>query len=151
MSFVIEWSHLHPLAALGGGVLIGTAAGLLALGAGKIMGCSGIVGAMLHDAVYGARAQAWRGWFMGGVLLGGLLWLALGGTVPGARHALPAALVLPAGLLTGFGTRLGSGCTSGHGVCGLPRLSPRSLLAVALFMCSGMVTVFLTRQLGAWL
>ncbi len=148
MSFVIEWSHLHPLAAVAGGVLIGTAAGLLALGAGKIMGCSGIAGAMLHDAVYGVRAQAWRGWFMGGVLLGGLLWLGLGGSFPGAGHALPAALVLPAGLLTGFGTRLGSGCTSGHGVCGIPRLSARSLVAVGLFMASGMVTVFLSRQLG---
>ena len=149
MSAVIEWSHLHPLAAVGGGVLIGTAAGLLALGAGKIMGCSGIAGAMLHDAVYGAPAQAWRAWFMGGVLLGGLLWLALGEGFPGAGHALPAALVLPAGLLTGFGTRLGSGCTSGHGVCGIPRLSPRSLVAVALFMGSGMLTVFLSRSLGA--
>ena len=148
MSFVIEWSHLHPLAAIGGGVLIGTAAGLLALGAGKIMGCSGIAGAMLHDAVYGVRAQAWRGWFMGGVLLGGAFWMLLGQPFPGARHALPEAWIVPAGLLTGFGTRLGSGCTSGHGVCGLPRLSLRSLLAVALFMVSGMATVFVTHRLG---
>ena len=149
MSVVIEWANLHPLAAIGGGALIGLAAGVLALGAGKIMGCSGIAGAMLHDFIYGASAQAWRGWFMGGALLGGAFWLLLGQPFPGARHALPAAWIVPAGLLTGFGTRLGSGCTSGHGVCGLPRLSARSLAAVSLFMLSGMVTVFVTHHLGA--
>ncbi len=141
-----EVSHGHLLAALIGGLFIGLAAGVLSLGAGKIMGCSGIAGGLLHDAVYGARAQAWRAWFLGGALLGGALWVALYGHVPGSSHALPAAAVVPAGLLTGFGTRLGSGCTSGHGVCGIPRLSPRSLVAVALFMASGMLTVYGVRH-----
>lgn len=149
MASMVEFSQVHVAGALLGGALIGSAAGLLALGAGKIMGCSGIVGALLHDMVHGAQAQAWRAWFMGGALLGGALWLVFSGPFPGGQHALPAALVVPAGLLTGFGTRLGSGCTSGHGVCGIPRLSPRSLVAVAVFMASGMVTVFVRGQLGA--
>lgn len=148
MSWGIEWTSVHALAAVGGGVLIGGAAGLLALGAGKVMGCSGIVGAMLHDIVYDVHTQAWRGWFLGGVLLGGALWLLSGAGFPGATRALPAECVLPAGLLIGFGTRLGSGCTSGHGVCGLARLSLRSLVAVALFMASGMATVFVARHVG---
>ncbi len=141
-------SAWHLQAALAGGVLIGLAAGVLALGAGKVMGCSGIAGGLLHDAVYGARMQAWRAWFLGGALLGGALWLALEGHFPGASHRLPAVALVPAGLLTGFGTRLGSGCTSGHGVCGIPRLSPRSLVAVALFMSSGMLTVYVVRHVG---
>ncbi len=148
MASMIEFSQVHVVAALVGGVLIGSAAGALALGAGKVMGCSGIVGALLHDMFHGDNPQAWRAWFMGGALLGGALWLVVRGPFPGATHALPGAWIVPAGLLTGFGTRLGSGCTSGHGVCGIPRLSARSLVAVALFMGSGMLTVYLRRHLG---
>jgi uncharacterized membrane protein YedE/YeeE len=148
MASMIEFSQVHVVAALAGGVLIGSAAGALALGAGKVMGCSGIVGALLHDMFHGDNPQAWRAWFMGGALLGGALWLVVRGPFPGATHALPGAWIVPAGLLTGFGTRLGSGCTSGHGVCGIPRLSARSLVAVALFMASGMLTVYLRKHLG---
>ncbi len=148
MASMVELSQLQVLAALGGGLLIGSAAGALALGGGKVMGCSGIAGGLLHDFVAGARTQVWRAWFLGGVLLGAAMWRVAGLPFPGADHALPALSVLPAGLLTGFGTRLGSGCTSGHGVCGIPRLSQRSLLAVALFMASGMLTVYLRHRWG---
>ena len=134
---------LPLLAALAGGILIGGAAlGLLAL-SGRIAGVSGIVGGLLpphrHDL-------GWRLAYLAGLLGGGLLLHALVGlptTVPASRTTL-----IVGGLLVGFGTRLGNGCTSGHGVCGLGRGSPRSLAAVLTFMAVAFLTVFLTRHLG---
>jgi uncharacterized membrane protein YedE/YeeE len=132
---------LPLLASLAGGLLIGAAAlGLLAL-SGRVAGISGIVGGLLPPH----RGDLdWRLAFLVGLLGGGLLLhatIGLPGTIPGSRTVL-----IVGGLLVGFGTRLGNGCTSGHGVCGLGRASPRSLAAVLTFMSVGFLTVFLTRH-----
>ncbi len=138
---------LPLLASLAGGLLIGAAAlGLLAL-SGHIAGISGIVGGLvppLRGGRGGLGDLGWRLAFLAGLLGGGLLIQALvglPGTAPGSRAALIAG-----GLLVGFGSRLGGGCTSGHGVCGLGRGSPRSLAAVLTFMGVAFLTVFLTRH-----
>lgn len=132
---------LPLLASLAGGLVIGAAAiGLLAL-SGRVAGVSGIVGGLLPPR---RGDLAWRLAFVAGLLGGGLLLQVLVGlpsTVPGSRTSL-----IVAGLLVGFGTRLGDGCTSGHGVCGLGRGSPRSLAAVLTFMGVAILTVFLTRH-----
>lgn len=127
-----------PLAGLGGGVLIGLAAALMLLGAGRIAGVSGIAARAtgLSDGGMG-RAAAWM--FLIGLPLGALLVMALSGGLP-ASVAGPVPLII-AGLLVGVGTRLGSGCTSGHGVCGVSRLSQRSLIATVTFMAAGIATV----------
>lgn len=134
--------------ALGGGVLIGLAAVLLYATLGRIAGISGIG----FGLVWGERGDTdWRIAFIAGLLAGGWLALALAGSPPSINdgNASPAWLVVLAGLLVGFGTRLGNGCTSGHGVCGLARLSPRSLVSVALFMTMGILTATLFRPLLA--
>lgn len=139
----IDWNSFTPLAALAGGVLIGAAAGLLALLNGRIAGISGILGGLLSPA---PGDVAWRLAFVLG-LAGAPLAYALFAALPAPRiDAGHGALVL-AGLLVGVGTRYGGGCTSGHGVCGLSRLSPRSLVATAAFMGAGFATVFVTRHL----
>ncbi len=131
-------------AALGGGMMIGTAAALLLLLSGRIAGVSGMIAAAAQAPDVGMpRRQAI--WFLLALPLGA--WLAatliraprieVTGSVP---------LLVAAGLLVGFGTRLGSGCTSGHGVCGIARLSPRSILATIIFMSVAAVTVFLMRH-----
>ena len=131
------------LPALLGGLLIGGAALLMLLFNGKILGISGIVGSLLKR---GPEKHQWRIVFLIGLLVGGGVLLA---TRPDAFrvsiHRSPVALIV-AGLLVGYGTRLGSGCTSGHGVCGVSRLSPRSLMATATFIACGAVTVFIVRQ-----
>lgn len=139
----IDWSAFTPWTALAGGALIGLAAALLVLAGGRIAGISGIVGALLRPA----RGEfAWRLAFVLG-LLGAPLLYALWGRLPLSRiDAGPLALVA-AGLLVGYGTRLGGGCTSGHGVCGLSRLSLRSLAATLAFMGAGFATVFVLRHL----
>ena len=134
---------LLPLA---GGALIGTAALLLYGTLGRIAGISGIS----YGLLWGARGEfSWRLAFCAGLLAGGWLAAAAAGLDLSATPAgiTPAWLVLLAGVLVGFGTHLGNGCTSGHGVCGLARLSPRSLAAVACFMATGMLTATLLRPL----
>ncbi len=124
------------LFALAGGALIGTAGALLLVTHGRIAGISGVVGSLLPPA---APDRAWRLAFLGGLLAAGLVGSLISPDLLGASvRSLP--LVIVAGLLVGFGTRLGSGCTSGHGVCGLSRLSTRSLVAVATFMITGALT-----------
>ena len=120
-----------------GGVLIGLAAGLLFLGNGRIAGISGLFAGLL-----GKRSAAWREdlLFLAGLPLGALLFRLLGGETHLVLTSSPW-LLLGGGLLVGFGTRLGGGCTSGHAVCGLARLSPRSIVATALFMAAVMATV----------
>lgn len=133
-----------PVSALIGGILIGLAAtGLMALN-GRIAGISGIVGSAMT-----ARAEefGWRLAFVLGLFLGPWLVLAVGGRLPPIVLDAPLAVIVSGGLLVGFGSRLGSGCTSGHGVCGLARLSPRSLVATLVFTASGMATVFVMRHL----
>jgi uncharacterized membrane protein YedE/YeeE len=139
----IDWNSFTPLAALAGGVLIGAAAAMLALLNGRIAGISGILGGLLRPV---RGDMAWRLAFVLG-LAGAPLAYALFAALPAPRiDAGHGALVL-AGLLVGVGTRYGGGCTSGHGVCGLSRLSPRSLVATAAFMGAGFATVFVTRHL----
>ncbi len=131
------------LAPLAGGALIGASAALLLLANGRIAGISGILGGLLGPA---ARDRAWRVAFLAGLLAGPWLFRLLSGGWPEARVAASWPVLVAAGLLVGFGTRLGSGCTSGHGVCGLARLSPRSVAAVATFMAAAIATVFLVRH-----
>jgi uncharacterized membrane protein YedE/YeeE len=131
-----------PDTALLGGLLIGAAASLLLLGVGRIAGISGIAGGILVGAREGS---GWRVFFLAGLPLGGLIVAWLRGGLAIDISASPIALVA-AGLLVGFGTELGSGCTSGHGVCGLARGSRRSLVATLTFMAAGAITVFVVRH-----
>lgn len=136
--------HFTPLPALLGGLLIGAAASLLLLGGGRIAGICGMVGAAMEDPR--SVDAGWRRTFLVGLVFSGLAGLALSPEAVGGSPASTPVLVT-AGLLVGFGTRLGNGCTSGHGVCGLGRGSPRSLVATCVFMLTGGVTVFALRHL----
>jgi len=138
----IDWLHFTPWASLAGGILIGLAAALLLLANGRVAGISGILGGLLRPA---RGDLAWRVAFLAGLFLAPLVWLTLRAMPPAQIDHSPTLLAL-AGLLVGLGTRFGSGCTSGHGVCGIARLSPRSLTATACFMVAGIVTVFIVRH-----
>ena len=130
-----------PVSGLVGGLLIGLAVTLMLLLNGRIAGISGVVGGLLAPK---GGDTGWRVAFVAGLLLGALAYiLAMGGHVD-VLASPPAILV--GGLLVGFGTRLGSGCTSGHGLCGMARLSRRSIVATAVFFGVAMLTVFLTRH-----
>ncbi|HWU67459.1 MAG TPA: YeeE/YedE thiosulfate transporter family protein [Stenotrophobium sp.] len=131
------------LPALAGGILIGLASVLLLWSNGRIAGISGISGG-LFGAPSGERL--WRLLFVAGLMLGALLWIALSGHPLKIEPQAGVGLTLLGGLLVGYGTRLGNGCTSGHGVCGLSRRSPRSLAAVLIFMFCAGVTVFVIRH-----
>ena len=137
----IDWTHFTPWTSLAGGMLIGLAAAMLVLLSGRIAGISGIVGGLIA-----ARRGdlAWRFAFIGGLLVAplALIFYPINPRIDAGLGTLAVA-----GLLVGLGTRYGSGCTSGHGVCGLSRLSPRSLVATAAFMGAGIVTVFVTRHI----
>lgn len=127
-----------------GGVLIGTASALLLLTHGRIAGISGITGSVLQKAT---PDRAWRYAFLAGLAVAGVSVALVHPTAIGATVRSPITLAL-AGLLVGYGTRLGSGCTSGHGVCGLSRRSARSLVAVAVFMTTGALTALIARVLS---
>ena len=133
-------TEFTPVAALLGGMLIGLAATLLYAGIGRIAGISGI----LNNAIERRAERGWRIAFLLGLVVAAGAWSWFAG-LP-ARSGFPLGWLLLAGALVGFGTRLGNGCTSGHGICGLARLSPRSLLAVLAFMGSGIGTVYLLRH-----
>jgi len=139
---MISWAQATPFQSLSGGILIGLAVAILILVNGKIAGISGIVAGLLNPKT---KDIAWRLLFIAGLILSPLVYSML--------HALPEvdvtnnkAIIIGAGLLVGIGTRFGGGCTSGHGVCGIARLSRRSLLATILFMVSGALTVYITRH-----
>jgi uncharacterized membrane protein YedE/YeeE len=134
-----------PLSALVGGGLIGLAAALLWLALGRIAGISGILGQAIRGA--GGPERAWRLLFLLGLPLGAWLAVQLGWAALPSAPPANLALAIIGGLLVGFGTRLGSGCTSGHGICGLARLSPRALAATLVFMAAGMASVFVLRHL----
>ena len=139
----IDTLHFTPWSALAGGLLIGLAAAALILFNGRIAGISGIAGGLLRPA----RGDAgWRIAFLIGLVAAPLVYL-LGAPLPAVRVEAGTAILVVAGLLVGIGTRYGAGCTSGHGVCGLSRLSPRSLAATAAFMLAGFATVFVVRHL----
>jgi uncharacterized protein len=138
----IDWAHFTPWTSLAGGLLIGLAAGALILGAGRIMGAAGIVGGLVEPR---GGDVAWRLWLIVGLLLAPtLLTLFSAAKAPTIETSWP--MIIVAGLFVGLGTRLGTGCTSGHGVCGLSRLSPRSFVATAAFMATGFATVFIVRH-----
>lgn len=134
-----------PVSALIGGALIGLAAVLLMLLNGRIAGVSGILG----DALAGGDGT-WRLAFLAGLIAAPLLLGAVGDPLPAPLMPASWVVVIAAGLLVGFGTRLGGGCTSGHGVCGMARLAPRSIVATVVFIATAMVVVAITRHgLGA--
>jgi hypothetical protein len=136
---------LSPYAAVAGGLLIGSAAAFFLLLSGRIAGVSGMTAAAM-GIVPGPAPRTQAAAFLIGLPLGGLLIAALLRR-PEITVTSSVPLLIVAGLLVGFGTRLGNGCTSGHGVCGIARLSPRSIAATATFMGSAAVTVFLARRL----
>lgn len=138
----VDWTAFTPWSALAGGVLIGLAAAAFILINGRIAGISGIVGALLRPQ----RGDVlWRLLFVGGMIVAPIIWL-LFAALPEITIDASYPLLIFAGLLVGISTRYGAGCTSGHGVCGLSRLSPRSLAATAAFMATGFVTVYIVRH-----
>ena len=139
----IAWQHFTPWASLAGGMLIGLAAALLILFHGRIAGISGILSGLLRPR---QGDLGWRIAFLAGLVGTPLLWQLWQALPPVQIDAGTPALVV-AGLLVGVGVRYGAGCTSGHGVCGLSRLSPRSLAATCTFMAAGFLTVYLLRHL----
>lgn len=140
----IDWTHFTPWASLAGGALIGTATALYLLGNGRIAGIAGIVGGALAHW----RGDGLRMAFIAGLLAAPWLW-QLAQPLPPARDVAGTPLLVLAGLAVGVGVRMGNGCTSGHGVCGLSRGSPRSLANVAAFMGVGVITVTLLRHVAA--
>lgn len=136
-------TEFTPISGLIGGAMIGAAAALLLLLNGRVAGISGIAGGLLKAD----GDRLWRLAFVIGLVLGPLAVAAILGHMPTVEIAAGWPLLVVAGLLVGFGTRLGGGCTSGHGVCGMARLSPRSLAATGTFMVVAMATVFVTRHL----
>lgn len=139
----IDWNAFTPLSALAGGALIGLASALLLSLNGRIAGISGIVGGLFART---AGETGWRLAFILGLLAAPVLW-ALFTALPPIRIEAGYPVLIAAGLLVGVGTRYGAGCTSGHGVCGLSRLSPRSLVATLAFMGGGFATVYVVRHL----
>jgi len=142
----LDLAHFTPWASLAGGVLIGLAAALFILFNGRVLGISGIVGGLLRPR---AGDLGWRIALLAGLFAAPLVYRALApaGFISAPRIEAGTALLVLAGLLVGLGTRYGAGCTSGHGVCGLARLSPRSLVATLAFMATGVATVFVIRHL----
>ncbi|MDO9450425.1 MAG: YeeE/YedE family protein [Rugosibacter sp.] len=139
---IIDTLHFTPVSALIGGLLIGTAAALFMLINGRIAGISGIVGGLLRPV---SGDILWRVAFVAGILLSPAIY-GIFATLPEIRLDSSYPMLIVAGLLVGLGTRYGAGCTSGHGICGVSRLSPRSIMATLLFMLTGMVTVFVMRH-----
>jgi uncharacterized membrane protein YedE/YeeE len=138
---------MHPgdfIMAAAGGALIGLAAVLLMAALGRIAGIAGIVGGLFGSA---RGERGWRLAFVAGLMAGPFVAAAFSGRLPQISLDAPLPLVVAAGLLVGFGTRLGNGCTSGHGVCGLARGSRRSLAATLTFMATAMAVVFVVRHL----
>ena len=142
----IDWVNFTPWTSLSGGILLGLASAFFILVNGRVLGISGILGGLLAPK---AGDAGWRVAFLLGMLSAPLVYglLAPAGFVKAPTIDAGFATIVAAGLLVGLGTRYGSGCTSGHGVCGLSRLSPRSLVATLAFMGAGFVVVFVVRHL----
>ena len=139
----LYWAHFTPWVSLAGGLLIGLSAASLVLLSGRIVGISGILGGLLRPQ---AGDISWRLAFLAG-LVGAPLIFRLFAPLPAVQIDAGTGTLIVAGLLVGIGTRYGSGCTSGHGVCGIARGSLRSIVATASFMSAGFVTVFIVRHL----
>ncbi len=139
---MIDWASFTPASAVTGGILIGAACGMLILVNGRIAGISGILGGLLHSE---PGERPWRVAFLVGMIGAPLVYSAFR-TLPTMQIDAGFPMLIAAGLLVGVGTRYAGGCTSGHGVCGLSRLSVRSLLATITFMAAGFATVFVLRH-----
>ena len=142
MSVTIDWVNFSPSNAFFGGLLIGLGASLLVVFRGKIAGISGILGGLIDMDSTANSHRLWRGLFLIGLLVSSFVY-QLFAPLPESSISASLSTLIVAGLLVGFGTRMGSGCTSGHGICGLSRLSLRSLIATISFMFSGFVVCYL--------
>jgi len=140
---IIDWNNFTPLSALAGGALIGISASLLVLLNGRLAGISSIVGGLIKPST---NDKGWRIAFIIGLIVAPLIW-QLFSHLPAIVINTNNGLLITSGLIVGIGTRYGSGCTSGHGICGLSRLSPRSFIATLAFMSTGFLTVFVIRHL----
>ncbi|MCK4492767.1 MAG: YeeE/YedE family protein [Methylococcales bacterium] len=136
-----------PYSAIFGGMLIGLGASLMLLFNGRIMGTSGILSGLISPT---KGDWLWRVLFMVGMIAGASAFLMVFPESWSPRNDFPLSLLIPAGFLVGFGTRLGNGCTSGHGICGIARFSIRSISATLVFMISGAITVFIVRHIMAF-
>ena len=141
---LIDWNNFTPWTALAGGALIGLATAIFILFNGRIAGITGILGGLIRPKL---QDIGWRIAFIVGLILSPAIW-KLFGTLPAIEIEVGNALLAIAGLIVGISTRYGSGCTSGHGVCGISRLSPRSIIATLAFMASGFLTVYVVRHLA---
>ena len=139
-------TNFTPVSAAIGGALIGLSATLLMLLTGRIAGISGIVGGGLN---FTSSDKGWRVAFVGGLLLAPVIASLLGYPMPSPQMPASWIVIIAAGLLVGLGTRIGGGCTSGHGICGIARLSSRSFIATAMFMLTAILVVALTRHVLA--
>ena len=141
MGLTIDWVNFATGSALLGGVMLGVGASLLLIFSGKIAGISGIVAYLINPNNSDRKETAWRALFLIGLISAGLVYQLFAAFPPTTINANNSTLIV-AGLLVGFGSRMGSGCTSGHGICGLSRLSLRSLVATLSFMLSGFVLTY---------
>lgn len=139
---MIDWQNFTPLSAASGGLLIGVAVAILLFFNGRIAGISGILGGLFN---FRKHDVAWRLAFLAGLTLSATFWQMFA-PLPVMQVDASLSTILVAGILVGVGTSYASGCTSGHGVCGLSRISPRSLVATLIFMATGMATVFVVRH-----
>jgi uncharacterized membrane protein YedE/YeeE len=143
MQLTIDWLHFTPGSALTGGLMLGLGASMLLLFSGKIAGISGILAYVIKPSHLFNQDAAWRTLFLIGLISAGTIYPFIA-VLPPASIAASNPTLMMAGLLVGFGSRMGSGCTSGHGICGLSRLSLRSMVATVSFMAAGFVTTYLT-------
>jgi uncharacterized protein len=146
VSPAVDFAHFTPVASLAGGLLIGVSVVLFVLGNGRIAGISGIVGGLFGSS---RGERAWRLAFLAGLFAAPLLW-RIAAPLPAPVIAASPATLVCAGLLVGIGTRYASGCTSGHGVCGIARGSLRSFVATGAFMAAGFATVYVVRHLAGY-
>lgn len=140
---MIDWQNFTPVDAASGGILIGIAVTILLFFNGRIAGISGILGGLFN---FKKHDTAWRLAFLAGLVFSASIW-SLVADLPAIQLDVSLSTIFVAGVLVGVGTSYASGCTSGHGVCGLSRISPRSLVATLIFMATGMATVFVVRHL----
>ncbi|WP_428355225.1 YeeE/YedE family protein [Methyloprofundus sp.] len=136
--------NFTPISALAGGALIGLSVSLLLLFNGRIAGISGIMNGLF---IAPKKEEIWRGLFLVGLILGAFIFQFFTDGSVQLRQGYPLVLLIIGGFLVGFGTRMGSGCTSGHGICGIANFSIRSIMATVTFMLSGMLTVFIIKHL----
>ena len=142
----IDWTHFTPWSSLAGGIILGVASALFILINGRVLGISGILGGLLPPK---AGDTLWRLAFLAGMFAAPWVFTTLAPSelITPPQIDADTLMLIVAGLLVGIGTRYGSGCTSGHGVCGLSRMSPRSLVATLSFMAAGFLTVYVVRHL----